>query len=132
MKASMSELEMINNSIGQIIETIHLIQNRTKNINSPDDFSSSEYGMMVLDSICMKLAAIGESIKNLDKISEKQLLIKYHQINWRLAMGMRDIIVHHYFEIDAEMIFKTITEDIPPLLQVLERIQSDLQLQSKP
>jgi uncharacterized protein with HEPN domain len=54
--------------IGQIIETIHIVRKRTKNINTADDFTSSEEGMMVLDSVCMKLAAIGESIKNLDKI----------------------------------------------------------------
>jgi len=41
-------------------------------------------------------------------------------------MGMRDIIVHHYFDIDAEVIFKTLIEDIPPLLIVLERIHSTL------
>jgi uncharacterized protein with HEPN domain len=41
-------------------------------------------------------------------------------------MGMRDIIVHHYFDIDAEVIFKTLIEDIPDLLIVLERIHSTL------
>ncbi|WP_218054515.1 HepT-like ribonuclease domain-containing protein [Anaerophaga thermohalophila] len=39
---------------------------------------------------------------------------------------MRDIIVHHYFDIDAEVIFKTLIEDIPALLIVLERIHSTL------
>mgnify|MGYP006924817888 FL=1 len=38
--------------------------------------------MMKLDSICMKLTAIGESIKNLDKVTNRELLIQYPEIPW--------------------------------------------------
>jgi uncharacterized protein YutE (UPF0331/DUF86 family) len=41
-------------------------------------------------------------------------------------MGMRDIIVHHYFDVDSEQIFKTLKEDIPLLLTVLTEIKKDL------
>ena len=122
----MFDKELAYNVIGQIIETIHVVQKRTGRISTAADFTSSDQRMMVLDSVCMKLAAIGESIKNLDKITNRQLLKHYTQIHWKQAIGMRDIIVHHYFDIDAEVIFKTLIEDIPPLLQVLKSIQSDL------
>ena len=56
----------------------------------------------------MKLVAVGESIKNIDKITNKQLFRDYPNINWRDVMGMRDIIVHHYFDIDADEIYKTL------------------------
>lgn len=75
----------------------------------------------------MKLVAIGESIKNLDKITNKQLLCLYPEIQWKQAMGMRDIIVHHYFDIDAEQIYVTLKEDIPLLLEVLIRIKNDIE-----
>lgn len=109
-----------------VIENIEVIQKRTKQIRNANDFSSSEYGMILLDSTCMKLAAVGESIKNLDKISEGKLLTKYPQIPWKQVMGMRDIIVHHYFDIDAEVIFKTLEEDIPELLKILKKIKHKL------
>ncbi|GHT53426.1 hypothetical protein AGMMS49982_16350 [Bacteroidia bacterium] len=41
-------------------------------------------------------------------------------------MGMRDIIAHHYFEIDAEEIFRTLKEEIQPLLTTIEQIIGDL------
>ena len=41
-------------------------------------------------------------------------------------MGMRDIIVHHYFDVDAEQIFNTLKEDIPGLKNVLEKMKNDL------
>jgi len=115
-------------TVSLIIETINITLQRTKHINSPADFTTSEHRMILLDSTCMKLAAIGESIKNLDKITNKNLLIKYPQINWKQAMGMRDIIVHHYFDIDVDVIFKTLNEDIPTLLYTLESIQTDISL----
>lgn len=81
---------------------------------------------MLLDGVCMKLIATGESIKNLDKLTNGSLLILYAEIPWREVMGMRDIIVHHYFEVDADVIFKTIKENIPLLKDTLKRMRKDL------
>ena len=82
--------------------------------------------MMKLDSICMKLTAIGESIKNLDKITNKELLVQYPEIPWKHVMGIRDIIVHHYFDVDADEIYRICKEDILPLHQMIKRIMNDL------
>ena len=43
------------------------------------------------------LIAIGESLKNLDKITGGSLLAKYPEVDWKGAKGARDIISHHYF-----------------------------------
>jgi len=109
-----------------ITDNIETVRRRTTRINSSNDFTSSESGMILLDSICMKLVAIGETIKNLDKVTNKELLNRYSQVNWKQAMGMRDIIVHHYFDVDADVIYKTLKEDIPLLSRVLNKIKEDL------
>ncbi len=62
--------------------------------------------MEKLDSICMPLIAIGESLKKLDKITEGKLFKKYPDIEWKKAIGMRNIISHQYFDIDAEAVFQ--------------------------
>ena len=79
-----------------------------------------------LESICMKLTAIGESIKNLDKVANKELLAQYPEIPWRYVMGVRDIIVHHYFDVDADEIYRICLEDIPQLQQAIKRMLDDL------
>ena len=107
-------------------DTLELIEKRSSDIYSVDDFLLSDSGMMKLDSICMKLTAIGESIKNLDKITNKELLVKYPEIPWRNVMGIRDIIVHHYFDVDADEIFRICKEDIPQLYKVIIKIINDL------
>ena len=96
-----------------IQKSLERISFRFSDISCPDDFLLSESGMMKLDSICMKLTAIGESIKNLD-------------IPWRYVMGVRDIIVHHYFDVDADEIYRICLEDIPQLQQAIKRMLDDL------
>ena len=59
--------------------------------------------MEKLDAISMQLIAIGEALKNLDKITAESLLPNYSQIDWKKVKGMRDIISHHYFDIDSEL-----------------------------
>ena len=113
--------------VNLIVDNLEIVLKRSKNIHSPDEFTQTETGMILLDSICMKLVAIGESIKNLDKVSNKEVLVQYPQIQWKQAMGMRDIIVHHYFDVDAEQIFVTLKEDLPALIDVLSMIKNDLE-----
>lgn len=109
-----------------IQKSLERISFRFSDISCPDDFLLSESGMMKLDSICMKLTAIGESIKNLDKVTNKELLAQYPEIPWRYVMGVRDIIVHHYFDVDADEIYRICLEDIPQLQQAIKRMLDDL------
>ncbi len=53
----------------------------------------------------MLFMAIGEALKNIDKITGGALLSQYPEIDWKGAIGFRDIIAHHYFDIDAEQVF---------------------------
>jgi len=74
----------------------------------------------------MLLIAIGESIKGIDKITEKKLLPQYPEVDWRGAMGIRDIIAHHYFELDAEVVFNVVKNEFPGLLCTVKRMIADI------
>ncbi len=89
-------------------------------IHSASDFTNSEAGMEKLDAICMQLIAIGESIKNLDKITGKELLPEYPEMDWKKIMGMRDIISHHYFDVDAEVIYDVCENHVDNLAETLK------------
>lgn len=79
----------------------------------------SPSGMEKLDAACMLLIVIGESIKSLDKNTNKELLSTYPSIKWKEIMGVRDIIAHHYFDVDADVIFEIIDKDLDPLLTAI-------------
>ena len=53
----------------------------------------------------MLLITIGESLKNLDKVTNGELLPEYPEIEWKKVKGLRDIISHQYFDVNAEAIF---------------------------
>ncbi len=79
----MFDKELITEIIGQITDATEKILKRFNSIKRVDDFYESEEGLIKLDSICMLLIAIGESLKNIDKITDGNLLSKYPQIDWR-------------------------------------------------
>jgi uncharacterized protein with HEPN domain len=74
----------------------------------------------------MKLIVIGEAVKNIDRRTDKALLLKYSDTEWKEIMKLRDIIVHHYANVDAERIFAIISNDIGPLLETVKKIKNDL------
>lgn len=86
----------------------------------------SPEGMEKLDAACMLLIAIGESLKSFDKVTEKQVLSTYPAIPWNNVMGVRDIIAHHYFNIDAEEIFEIIRDELSPLLVAIRYFIQEL------
>ncbi len=122
----MYDRELALDSLLNIESALELIMERAAVANTPDDFLFSPDGMMRLDAICMNLIALGEAVKGLDKITKGELLIGYPEIYWSGVMKMRDKIAHHYFEMDAEVVFKTLKEDIPMMLPVIRRIMKDI------
>ena len=123
---SMYDKELVRDILQQISDAVKKVSYRFESIETPEGFTNSTVGMEKLDSICMQLIAIGESLKNIDKITDNKLLTKYPEIDWKGVKGLRDIISHHYFDVDAEVIYKTLKEDIPLLRNILNKIKDDL------
>jgi hypothetical protein len=73
----MFDAELIIEILSQIDGAIGIVRTRFSVIHSTDDFLNTSEGLEKLASICMKLIAIGESVKNLDKHTDGQLLAKY-------------------------------------------------------
>ena len=122
----MYDTELVLEILDQIKSGANRIQRRFLKIGSADDFLSTEDGLDKLDAICMMLIAIGESLKNLDKITQSDLLVHYPEVDWKGAKGVRDIISHHYFDFDAEVIFTICRDRIPGLVDTVTRMISDL------
>ena len=110
-----------------ILTAIEKVEERTKEINTIDDFLCSSSGMVLLDATCMLLIAIGESLKNLDKTTNGVLLPTYPSIPWKNVKGLRDIIAHHYFDVDASQILWIIKNELSPLKKAIQFFIKKLQ-----
>jgi len=47
---------------------------------------------------------------------------RHSDVPWAAIIGMRNRLVHAYYEIDYDLIWKTLTEDLPPFLARIEEL----------
>jgi len=97
-KANLNEL------LKFILESIALIKNRFEVIQVSDDFLQNDDGLMRLDAISMRLQSIGEALKNIDKRDRDFLLSVADKTYWSNIIKTREILTHHYIDIDSETI----------------------------
>lgn len=74
----------------------------------------------------MLIEAIGEGFKKIDERTNKQLLPLRSDIPWREVMGMRNHIAHGYFDINTDLVFDVVRNDLQPLLDATNYFISHL------
>ena len=115
-------------TLENILLSIQLIKERFASIESSDDFFASKTGLEHLDSISMRLIAIGEGFKNIDKLTSHRLLRQYSEVEWKGIKGIRDKLSHHYFDIDSEVIFDICDTKLEDLSNVTAKILDDVKM----
>jgi len=74
-------------------------------------------------AVIRELEVIGEAAKGLSDAFKR----KYPEAPWKEMAGMRDVLIHGYFEVDLEEVWTTATEDVPELHRQISRILSEPQ-----
>jgi len=120
----MSDPGLVLDILSSILIAIERIERRFQEIEAPDDFVVSDEGIDRLDGIAMMLIAIGEQVKRLDGATESNLDDAYPEIDWKGVKGIRDILSHHYFSADAEIIFDVCQNKIGDLKRVVFLLQT--------
>lgn len=69
-------------------------------------------------AIVRSVEIIGEAAS---KISD-EIQNTYPEIPWKQIVGMRNRLIHVYFDIDYRMVWQTVKENLPPLIDKLKRI----------
>jgi uncharacterized protein with HEPN domain len=71
-----------------------------------------------LSAVLREFAVLGEAA---NKISEK-MKKRFPEFPWKEMIGMRNRLIHAYFDIDHDVIWRTIREYLPTLRELLEQI----------
>jgi len=101
--------------IGHILLCIRKIRKYTKGIDKIE-FAKNE---LLQDAIIRNIEIIGEAAKKISA-DYKQA---YRDIEWKEIAGMRDKLIHDYFGVDIDIIWKTIQQDIPYLYKELKKLK---------
>lgn len=113
-------------TLNDIIHTIDQLVEWNENINSSADYYLSQSGMQLLAANCTLITAIGEGINRIDRLLPDFLKSNFPEVPWRAIVGMRNHIAHGYFELDADIVFEAVKNDIPPLQEIISKVISIL------
>ncbi|MDR2970633.1 MAG: DUF86 domain-containing protein [Bacteroidales bacterium] len=117
---------LIIESLEQIEKVIENLLESTSNIQDIWELPKTADGILRLNGICMCFIVIGEEVKRIDRYTENQFLLNYPTIPWENVKGMRDRIAHGYFDIDIDVVYDALKNDIPPLLEIIRQMKIDL------
>ena len=126
MELQSSQINLLSHIIGQMIEACDMIMIWNENISEANEYPTSPAGMEKMAASCMLIEAIGEGVKKIDKIIPGFLAQKSPETQWKQIMGLRDHIAHGYFNLDADIIFDVVKNEIPALKEILKKIKKDI------
>jgi uncharacterized protein with HEPN domain len=76
-----------------------------------------------INAVVRSIEVIGEASKKIPR----SLKAKYRGVPWKAMAGMRDKLIHEYFGVDVEILWKTAKDNIPPLKQVIQNMMKSLE-----
>ena len=97
-----------------IIEAIRRIELYTKGLSYSDFLKKME----TQDAVVRNFEIIGEAVKNVSKT----LKAKSKDIQWKEIAGMRDKIIHFYFGVNWDVVWKTAKDSLPPFKEKIDGI----------
>ena len=97
-----------------IVEAINHIQEYTANATR-EIFENDDY---MQDAVIRRFEIIGEAVKHIPEDFRKD----NSEIPWKLATGMRDVLIHNYNEVNFERLWKTIKEDLPIFKNQIQKL----------
>jgi len=123
---SLDDRKRIKSTLEQIRTAIDQLKEWNEEIKSSEDYYLSSGGMQKLAASCMLIEAIGEGIKKIDHLTKGELLQERPEIPWEDVKGIRNHIAHGYFDIDGDVIFSSVKNDLDPLKEAIDYFLSTL------
>ena len=97
-----------------ILDAIEKIEKYIKGFTF-EEFCTND---IVIDAIMRNLEVVGEASKNVPKNIKR----KYTFVEWKEAIGFRNVLIHDYFGIDLESVWDTIKNNLPSLKENIKKV----------
>jgi len=100
--------------IAHILEAIAKIQRYTQGMTE-ESFAADE---RTVDAVIRNFQVIGEAARHVPR----DMQTRYQEIPWSLMQGMRHVLVHGYDMVKLEVVWRTMQEELPPLIEPLRNV----------
>ena len=105
-------------------QSLERIERKAQPLLNDPALLEREEGQDLLDVICMQFLAAGEALKRLEKLRPGLLAASFPDIDWKGAMGFRDVIAHQYFDLDAEQVLLICQDALPGVLAAIRSLEA--------
>jgi uncharacterized protein with HEPN domain len=95
--------------IKDIYDSLQAIQQRTANLTQ-QQFRNDE---TIIKAVLYDFLVIGEAAR----VIPNDIQSRYPEIPWRLMIDMRNVVSHEYFQVQINMVWRSLSEDLPALKQ---------------
>ena len=117
---SLQQLKIVEDMLLQIRDSIHNLELWNEPYVDVRDMLTSPDGAKTLAADCMLIEAIGEGFKHIDERTHQLLLPSRPEIPWKAVKGMRNHIAHGYFDINSELVWDVVKNDLSPLRDAVD------------
>jgi uncharacterized protein with HEPN domain len=107
--------------LGELLKAIARIEHKSQPLLADFSLPDSEAGQDALDVICMQFMAVGEGLKRFERHWPGLLANQFPQVDWKGAMGFRDVIAHQYFDLDEEQVLLICEQSLPEMAAAVRR-----------
>lgn len=104
-------------------QALERIERKAQPLLNDPTLLEQEEGQDLLDVICMQFLAAGEALKRIEKLMPGLLQASFPDVDWKGAMGFRDVIAHQYFDLDAEQVLLICREAVPGVLAAVRSLE---------
>lgn len=101
-----------------ILKAINLIESFVSEM----DLEEFNEDLKTQSAVIRQFEIIGEAVKKLDK----SLTEKYPNVDWTAVAGMQDLLIHQYFGVDLNLVWQSITEDLPRFKKTMKDIEKEV------
>jgi uncharacterized protein with HEPN domain len=103
--------------IEHILEAIGKIERYTAGLTETAFAEQS----MTVDAVIRNFQVIGEAVRHVPN----DVRARYPEVPWSLMQGMRHILVHDYYAVKLDIVWRTIQQSLPPLLEPFRKILNE-------
>jgi len=104
----------IRDYLEDILNECIFLSNKTLNLN----FNKFNKNETLKKAFVRSLEIIGEAARKIPPNIKKE----FSEIDWQKVVSMRNILIHEYFGVDYNIVWKTIIKDIPKLKSKMEKL----------
>lgn len=97
-----------------ILESVDLIEKRMKNVTYEEFVDDVD----LQDMVIRRLEVIGEAVRNLPK----EFRQKHSSVTWQNPADMRSALIHGYFQVDLDVVWDTVSNDLPPFKEQVKKL----------